>query len=97
MILDFKNGYLKGYYYDSVNINNVILGYNEIFDGEKEVGNLLWFVIVGDFLFNDFLVIYYWGFLFCRNIFVLGFWWFCWMLIWMVMWIWWLVLVYMEI
>lgn len=46
MILDFKNGYLKGYYYDSVNINNVILGYNEIFDGEKEVGNWLWFLIV---------------------------------------------------
>lgn len=67
MILDFKNGYLKGYYYDSVNINNVILGYNEIFDGEKEVGNWLWFVIVVFFVscyVNDFIVIYYWGFLF---------------------------------
>lgn len=56
MISDSKNGYPKGYYYDSVNINNATLGYNEIFDGEKEVGNLLWFVIVGDFLFNDSLV-----------------------------------------
>lgn len=47
MISDSKNGYPKGYYYDSVNINNATLGYNEIFDGEKEVGNLLWFVIWG--------------------------------------------------
>lgn len=46
MISDYKNGYPKGYIYEGVNINNATLGYNQIFDGEKEVGNLLWFVIV---------------------------------------------------
>lgn len=88
MISDSKNGYPKGYYYDSVNINNATLGYNEIFDGEKEVGNLLWFVIVGDFLFNDSLVTYHRGLLLCRNTLVSGPRWLCWMLIWMVMWTW---------
>lgn len=71
MISDSKNGYPKGYYYDSVNINNATLGYNEIFDGEKEVGNLLWFVIVGDFLFNDSLVTYHRGLLLAET---LSFW-----------------------
>lgn len=88
MISDSKNGYPKGYYYDSVNINNATLGYNEIFDGEKEVGNLLWFVIVGDFLFNDSLVTYHRGLLLCRNTLVSGPRLLCWMLIWMVMWTW---------
>lgn len=46
MISDYKNGYPKGYIYEGVNINNATLGYNQIFDGEKEVGNLQWFVIV---------------------------------------------------
>lgn len=36
ILYNSKNGYPKGYYYDSVNINNATLGYNEIFDGEKE-------------------------------------------------------------
>lgn len=91
MISDSKNGYPKGYYYDSVNINNATLGYNEIFDGEKEVGNLLWFLIVVFFVscyVNDSLVTYHRGLLLCRNTLVSGPRWLCWMLIWMVMWTW---------
>lgn len=95
MISDYKNGYPKGFIYEGVNINNATLGYNRIFDGEKEVGNLLWFVIVVFRFVNGTSHISL-GSPTCRNTLVLGPRWLCWMLTWTVMWTWLSVPAHME-